>query len=162
MKPRNSDLGKWIVMAGLVTALAAAAFAGWGDAAPDPQRAQGSVLSLESVKSVLGAAGDFASGAVDMTRDGAAVIVAYRFFDPDRENYETDFATELAPRIQSLYQKFPELNQLRMDVIANDPEQVGVWKPFVRLELDRKTIDEIRWTGFLARYILDKTIAARR
>jgi len=161
MKLRSHAFGPWVVFAGLAMVLAGGGYA-CRKASSDPKPALAGPLSLESVKTVLGAAGDFASGAVDLTKDGAVVVIAFRFYDPDRENYETDFATELAPRIQALYQRFPEIDQIRLDVIANDPDQEGMWKPFVELVLDRKTITEIRWTGFLARYLLDRTIASRR
>lgn len=152
----------WIVLAALLAAVMAVGLACRNAASDQEPAPAAGPMSLEAVKAVLGTAGDFASGVVDLTRDGETVVVAYRFFDPDKENYESDFATELAPRIQALFQRFHELDGIRMDVIANDPQDPGLWKPFVRLELDRKTVEELHWTGFLARYLLDRTIAERR
>ncbi len=121
-------------------------------------------ITLDGVKAVLGTANDYASGALDVTQGSGSdqLIVAYRYYDVDLQNYESDFASELAPRVQALFKRFPTIERVRFQVTANNPVTAGLWEPFTEFELDRKTVEEIHWTGFLARDILDLVIKNRR
>lgn len=146
----------WVLAAALTaTAAGQATKAKGGGQASEP-------ITLESVRAVLGTANELASGVIDLTKSPEEVIIAYRFYDPDMENYEMDFANELAPKIQALYRKFPGLNRIQLQVTANDASGLSSWKPFVELALDRKTVEEIHWTGFLVRYLLDETLRFRK
>ena len=119
-------------------------------------------ITLDGVKAVLGTANDYASGVLDVSRGSDELIIAYRYYDVDQQNYETDFASELAPRVQALFKRFPTLERVRFQVTANNPVTAGLWESFAEFELDRKTVEEIHWTGFLARYILDLVIKNKR
>lgn len=119
-------------------------------------------ITLDGVKAVLGAANDYASGVQDVTQGRGELIVAYRYYDVDLQNYESDFAAELAPRVQSLFKRFPTLDRVHFQVTSNNPVTGGLWEPFTEFALDRKTIEEIHWTGFLARYILDLVIKNKK
>jgi hypothetical protein len=119
-------------------------------------------ITTDGVKTVLGAANDYASGVVDVTQGQGEVIVAYRYYDVDLQNYETDFAAELAPRVQALYKRFPSLDRVHFQVTANNPVTAGLWEPFTEFVLDRKTVEEIHWTGFLSRYLLDLVLKNKK
>jgi len=134
-----------------------------GHKAPEARNAPVSAeITLDGLKSVLGTANDYASGVVDLPRGDGEPIVAYRYYDVDLQNYETDFASEMAPRIQALYKKFGTLDRIRFQVTSNSPVTQGLWKPFTEFELDRKTVEEIHWTGLLARYLHDLVIKNKR
>lgn len=120
------------------------------------------IITLDGAKSILGTANDYASGVVDLNKGNDEVIIAYRYYDADLDNYETDFATEVAPKIQALYKKFPTLNRIHFQVTANSASAPFLWKPFVEFTLDRKTVGEIRWTGFLTRYLLDLILRSKK
>ncbi|MEN6311488.1 MAG: hypothetical protein ABFD80_08125 [Acidobacteriota bacterium] len=119
-------------------------------------------VTLDQVRTVLGTAKDDISGALDVTTGDGETIIAYRYYDVDQENYETDFASELAPKIQLLYKRFKTLDRIRLQVTANVPSEPGLWKPFTEFTIDRKTVTEIHWTGFMARYLLDLVIKNRQ
>jgi len=119
-------------------------------------------ITLEGVKTVLGAANDYASGVLDATQGNGELIVAYRYYDVDLQNYESDFANEIAPRVQALFKRFPTLDRVRFLVTSNNPVTPGLWEPFTEFVLDRKTVEEIHWTGFLARDILDLVIKHKK
>jgi hypothetical protein len=119
-------------------------------------------VTLDGLKSVLGVANDYASGVLDVTYGDHKPIVAYRYYDVDLQNYETDFASEMAPRVQALYKKFGTLDHIRFQITSNSPLTQGLWQPFTEFELDRKTVEEIHWTGFLARYLLDLVIKNKK
>jgi len=121
-----------------------------------------SPVTLDQLKSVLGAANDYVSGVVDVTQGTGELIIAYRYYDVDLQNYETDFASEMAPRIQALYKKFGSLDRVRFQVTSNNPVTAGLWQSFTEFSLDRKTVEEIHWTGFLARHILDLVIKNKK
>jgi hypothetical protein len=130
--------------------------------APSARTVADGELSLADARSALGTAGDYASGVVDVTHGSGVLIISYRYYDADLENYETDFASEIAPRIQALFREYRTLDRIRLQVTSNSPVTSGLWQHFADFELDRRTVEEIHWTGFLARYILDLVIKNRR
>lgn len=71
-------------------------------------------------------------------------------------------AAGLAPRVRSLFKRFPTLDRVHFQVTSNNPVTAGLWEPFTEFALDRKTVEEIHWTGFLARYILDLVIENKK
>lgn len=119
-------------------------------------------VNLDTVKSVLGTANDFASGVIDVTRGNGELIIAYRYYDADLGNYEADFASEMAPRIQALYKKFKSLDRIHFQVTANSATAPELWQPFAEFGVDRKTIEEIHWTGFLVKYLQDLVIKNKK
>lgn len=162
---KNAVSGWTRIMGFILLAILGVAFS----AACQGKKAEGTVrapaveaVTLDEVKSVLGTANDYASGVVDVTSGAGEVIIAYRYYDADLQNYETDFASEMAPRIQALYKKFKTLDRLHLQVTANSDSTPNLWKPFAEFELDRKTVEEIHWTGFLARYLLDQVLQSKK
>lgn len=119
-------------------------------------------VTLDQIRAVLGTAMDDVSGVLDVTNGDGETIIAYRYYDVDQENYETDFASELAQKIQLLYRRFKTLDRIRLQVTANVSSEPGQWKPFAEFAVDRKTVTEIHWTGFMARYLLDLVIKNRK
>jgi opacity protein-like surface antigen len=115
-------------------------------------------LTLPDLRSVLGTPMDDASGVSDFSRgDNGEISIAYHYYDVDRDNYETDFASEIAPRIQTLYKKFKNLDRVRFEIVTNDPATVQ-WKPFAHFSMDRQTLEKLHWTWFVARDILDQVL----
>lgn len=149
--------GLAFLLVGLATACQAKKAA---EPANDPAAAVQAV-TLQAVQSVLGTANEMASGVVDISQADDELIIAYRYYDVDLENFETDFAAEMAPRIQALFKKLKTLDRVHFQVTANDTATAGEWRPFLEFVLDRKTVEEIHWTGFLARYLLDLAVKRR-
>lgn len=116
-------------------------------------------LSLPEMRSVLGTPRDDASGVSDFSRgDNGEVLIAYHYYDVDRDNYETDFASEVAPKLQMLYRRFKGLDGVRFRIVTNDPSAAPLWKPFSEFTMDRKTIEKLHWTWFVSRDILDQVL----
>ncbi len=129
-----------------------------GTAGPAGQKS-GIAPTLESVQSVLGMPKDDVSGVSDFRlRDSGEALIVYRYYDVDQDNYETDFASEIAPRIQALYKKLKDLDRVRFQIETNDPSTPLLWKPFSEFAMDRKTVDKLHWTWFVARDILDQVL----
>jgi ABC-type Fe3+ transport system substrate-binding protein len=149
---------RWIWLAFAIVGLAGAGLARPVTQARGDKAAE--AVTLEAVQSVLGKANEMASGAVDISQGTDELIIAYQYYDVDMENFESDFATEMAPRIQALYKKFKTIDRVHFQVTANNPT-TDEWRPFVEFVLDRKTVEEIHWTGFLARYLLDLAVRRR-
>jgi hypothetical protein len=120
-------------------------------------------VTLEDVRSVLGTPRDDSSGVSDFSEGGGGeLIIAYHYYDVDEDNYETDFSSEIAPRVQHLYRRFKNLDRIRFQVITNDPSASPMWKPFSEFSMDRKTIEKLHWTWFVARDILDQVLKNKR
>jgi hypothetical protein len=129
---------------------------------PSPATPPADEVTLDTVRSVLGTANDFASGVIDVTQGGGELIVAYRYYDADLENYESDLASEMAPQIQTLYKRFKALDRIRFQVMANNASAPELWEPFAEFVVDRKTVEEIRWTGFLVKYLQDLVLKNKK
>lgn len=133
---------------------------------PAPQQPKEKVINevtLSEVQSVLGKAVDDYSGVSDFSQgDNGEVVIAYRYNDVDLANYETDFASEITPKIQAMYKKFKNFNRVRFQIVTNNPSGTPFWVPFSEFTIDRKTIEELHYTWFVARYILDQTLKNKR
>jgi hypothetical protein len=116
-------------------------------------------MTLPDVRAVLGMPMDDTSGVSDFTLgDNREVIIAYQYYDVDLDNYETDFASEIAPKIQNLYKRFKNLDRVRFEIVTNDPTGYPQWKPFSQFSMDRKTLEKLHWTWFVSRDILDQVL----
>jgi hypothetical protein len=147
-----------LIGASLLAALPAPARQTSAMAGPAGQKA-GLALTLESVQSVLGVPKDDISGAAEfgLGLNGEAVI-NYHYYDVDQDNYETDFASEIAPRMQLLYKKIKDLDRVRFKISMNDPATPLLWEPFSEFSMDRKTLEKLQWTWFVTRDILDQVL----
>jgi hypothetical protein len=116
-------------------------------------------ITLPNLRSVLGTPMDDASGISDFSRgDNGEIIIAFHYYDVDQDNYETDFASEIAPRLQTLYGKFKNLDRVRFEIVTNSPDAMPQWKPFSMFTMDRKTLEKLHWTWFVARDVLDQVL----
>ncbi len=135
-------------------------------AKPAPQQPKAKVVNevtLGEVQSVLGVAKDDNSGVSDFSQgDNGQVIIAYHYYDVDESNYENDFATDITPKIQQMYKKFKNFNRVRFEVVTNNPSGTPLWIPFSAFDIDRHTIEELHYTWFVARYILDQVLKGKR
>lgn len=152
-----SGIFGWALVVLLLAAVPAACRAKKTEPAPGESR-----ITLDEVKAVLGIANDYASGAVDLTKGEGEVIVSYRYYDVDLQNYEADFSAEVAPRVQAFFRKFKTVDNLRLQAMANDASTPGLWKPFSEFTLDRKTVEKIQWTGLLAKYIEEQVLKSKK
>src|SRR5512138_155499 len=133
---------------------------------PAPQQPKEKVINevtLSEVQSIFGTARDDQSGVADFSQgDNAEIIITYRYYDVDLANYETDFASEITPKIQAMYKRFKNFNRVRFQIVTNNPSGTPFWVPFSEFVIDRKTIEELHYTWFVARYILDQTLKNKR
>ena len=56
-----------------------------------------------------------------------------------------------------MYKKFKNLDRVRFEIVTNDPA-TAQWKPFSQFTMDRKTLEKLHWTWFVARDILDQVL----
>jgi len=154
---------RWIIAGtGLAALLAAALLAGPpaapGQAKPEKEKVI-QELNLPEMRSVLGTPRDDSSGVSDFSLGGKGeVLVAYHYYDVDQDNYETDFASEIGPKIQMLYRKFKNLDVVRFEIETNNPAPPPLWKPFSMFSMDRKTLEKLHWTWFVTRDILEQVL----
>ena len=149
-----------IVLALVLGLTVAAAEAAQAKPAGQPTKEKAvEALTLSDVRSVLGTPMDVSSGVADFSLgDSREVIIAYRYYDVDQDNYETDFAAEIAPLLQKLYKKFKNLDRVRFEIVTNNPSALPLWKPFSQFSMDRKTLEKLHWTWFVTRDILDQVL----
>jgi hypothetical protein len=124
--------------------------------------AEQEVYTLDVLKPVLGEAKDDISGILDVTGNAQELIISYRYYDVDLKNYDDDMVRELAPKIEALYKRFKALDRVAFHVITNNPLVPGVWKPFVDFALNRKTIEQLAWSGILTQDFFKLVIELKR
>lgn len=107
------------------------------------------VVSLETLKPILGEARDDMPGILDAVVEADEVTISYRYYDADMQNIDNDMVTELAPKIQALYKDFKTIDRVVFQVSINS-ETPGEFKPYSSFALTRKIVDEIQWSGILA------------
>jgi hypothetical protein len=124
--------------------------------------AQQEAYTLDALKTVLGEAKDDASGIVDVTGDAQELVLSYRYYDDDAQNYDDDMVKDLAPKIEDLYRKFKGLDRVVFQITTNNPQAPGEWKPFANFALDRKTVEKVAWSGILAQDFFQKVFELKR
>jgi len=119
------------------------------------------IVSLETLKPVLGEAKDDMSGVQDVTQSEGEVVLNYRYFDADLQNIDNDMVTELAPKIQALYKNFKTLDRVVFRISINSATP-GEWKLYSGFALTRKIVGEIQWSGILAEDFLRAALEHQR
>lgn len=120
------------------------------------------VYTLDALKPVLGEAREDNSGVLDVTGDATELIVSYRYYDNDMQNYDDDMVKELGPKIEALYAKFKKLDRVVFQVTTNNPLVPGEWKPYANFALNRKMVDELDWSGILTGDFFKNVIELKR
>ncbi len=119
------------------------------------------IVSLETLKPVLGEARDDVSGVLDVTQNEGEVVLEYRYYDADLQNIDNDMVPELAPKIQTLYKDFKTLDRVVFRISINS-ETPGEWKLYSSFALTRKIVGEIQWSGILAEDFLRAALEHQR
>jgi len=119
------------------------------------------IVSLETLKPILGEAKEDVPGVLDVTQNGGEVVINYRYFDADLQNIDNDMVTELAPKIQALYKNFKTLDRVvfRISINGVTPSE---WKPYSGFALTRKIVGEIQWSGILAEDFVRSALEHKR
>jgi len=120
------------------------------------------VYTLDVLKPVLGEAREDISGVLDVTGDANELIISYRYYDIDLNNYDDDMVKDLGPKIEALYAKFKKLDRVVFQVTTNNPLAPGEWKPYMNFALNRKLVDELDWSGILTADFFKNLIALKR
>jgi len=120
-------------------------------------------VTFREIRGVLGTASDDRSGISDFSQgSNGGVIIAYHYYDVDEANYESDFTMDITPKIQLMYKKFKNFDRVRFEVITNNPSAPPLWIPFSTFEIDRKSVEQLHYTWFVARYILDQVLRNKK
>lgn len=120
------------------------------------------VYTLDALKPVLGEAREDTSGILDVTGDANELIISYRYYDVDQQNYDDDMVKELGPKIEQLYAKFRKLDRVVFELTTNNPLVPGEWKPYVKFAMNRKMVDELDWSGILSGDFFKNVIELQR
>lgn len=163
---RHSRLMSQALIVLAAAGLTAAAAAAQAKPSQPPVKEKEKVINevtLSEVRSVLGTARDDHSGISDFSQgDDGQVIIAYHYYDVDESNYENDFAADITPKIQQMYKRFKNFNKVRFEVVTNNPSGTPLWVPFAAFDIDRKTIEQLHYTYFVAKYILDQVLKSKK
>ncbi len=120
-------------------------------------------ITLGTLRSVLGVAQDDSSGVVDFSAglDKGEYVFNYRYYDSDLQNIDQDMVTEISPKIQALFKKFPMINRAVFQILVNT-ENPGEWKPYVSFAITRAIVDKTQWSGLLTEDFLQNVLELKR
>jgi hypothetical protein len=113
--------------------------------------AQAAKLSLEDVTAVMGTASGSSSGASEMTQQGDTYIINYHLMLPSKQDYDVLIGTDMAPKIQKLYQTYKALDKVTFTVETGDMSNPANMQPYCEFDMTRKIYEQLNWTNLLAR-----------
>ncbi len=120
-------------------------------------------ITLGTLRSVLGVARDDNSGVVDFSAglDKGEYVFNYRYYDSDLQNIDQDMVTEISPKIQALFKKFPMINRavFRIQVNTANP---GEWTPYVSFAITKAIVEKTQWSGLLTEDFLQNVLELKR
>lgn len=159
----NTWLSRVLIAAAVVGLSVVSAAAQAKPAQPSVKEKVVNEVTLSEVQSIFGIARDDHSGVSDFSRgDNGGIIIAYHYYDVDESHYENDFAMDITPKIQQMYKKFKNFDKVRFEVVTNNPAAPPLWIPFAAFDIDRKTVEQLHYTYFVAKYILDQTLQNKK
>jgi hypothetical protein len=118
-------------------------------------------IRADDLKPVLGEARDDQSGVVDCTNAEDVFIIDYRYYDSDLQNIDQDMVTEMAPKIQALYKKYPNIDRVRFQIQINSTTP-GEWRPYVSFVITREIYERTVWSGVMAEDFLQNMLELQR
>ena len=118
-------------------------------------------IRADDLKPILGEAKDDQSGVVDCTNAEDVFIIDYRYYDSDLQNIDQDMVTEMAPKIQALYKKYPNIDKVRFQVAVNSMTP-GEWQPYVSFVVTREIYERTVWSGVMAEDFLQNVLELKR
>ncbi|HRD01900.1 MAG TPA: hypothetical protein PLP57_04565 [Candidatus Saccharicenans sp.] len=131
------------------------------EAEEDQPKAVEENINRETLKPILGEAIENSSGLVDVTGDIEEIIISYRYYDADGENYDEGLVQDLASKIEKLYKTFKKLDRVVFQVSVNDPATSEQWKPYVTFTINREVVEKIEWSNILAEDFFKNVIDTR-
>jgi hypothetical protein len=145
MKKRNASLYMLglLALAGLALVVAPACKAKAPASSED--------ITLESVVAVMGRASGSSSGVSELTKSDGSYTINYHLMLPEPGAFDTMIGSDLAPKIEKLYETFPSLDQVTFTVETGDVSNPANVQPYCSFDMTRKVYNQLNWTNLLAK-----------
>jgi len=106
------------------------------------------VISKEMLTPIFGEGEGSVSGLIDFDQDDAELDISYYLFTEDMSSFDEEIEAALAPKIQELYTKIPEVDRTVFTVYVPAMDETP-YKPFVSFIVTRKLVEETEWDNLL-------------
>lgn len=106
------------------------------------------VISKEMLVPIFGEGEGSVSGLMDVEQSSTELKISYYFFIEDISVFDEEIESDLAPKIQELYAKRPEVDRVVFTVYVPEMGETP-YKPYVSFATTRKLVEETNWADLL-------------
>ncbi len=106
------------------------------------------VISKEMLVPVFGQGEGTDSGLLDVEQSKNELKISYYFFTEDLSDFDDEIEAELAPKIQELYTRIPEVDRTAFTIFIPQLGETS-YKPYVSFVLTREVVEKTNWMNLL-------------
>ena len=106
------------------------------------------MISKDMLISIFGNGGGSTSGLIDFAQSSDELQISYYLYIEDMSIFDEEIEKDLAPKIQAMYQKFPEIDRTAFTVNVPRTGEVP-YRPYVSFAVTRKLVEETNWMNLL-------------
>lgn len=112
------------------------------------EKSETQIISKEMLTPIFGEGKGSVSGLLDFSQGLDELEISYYLFIEDMSSFDEEIEAALAPKIQELYTKIPEVDRTLFTVYVPAVEEIP-YKPFVSFAVTRKLVEETEWDNLL-------------
>lgn len=106
------------------------------------------IISEEMLTPIFGEGEGSVSGLLDFSQGPEELEISYYLFIEDMSRFDEEIEAALAPKIQELYAKIPEVDRTVFTVYVPAVDETP-YRPFVSFVVTRKLAEETEWDNLL-------------
>jgi hypothetical protein len=106
------------------------------------------IFSKEMLIPVFGQGEGSDSGLLEVSQSPEELEISYYFFTEDMSDFDDEIEADLAPKIQELYARFPEIDRTAFTIFIPDMGETP-YKPYVSFAVTRELVDKTDWMNLL-------------
>jgi hypothetical protein len=122
----------------------------WGCKSEEKKEEEGEmfIISNEMLTPIFGEGEGSVSGLLDSEQSQDELQISYYFYTESMGDIDDEIEADLAPKIQELYSKIPEVERVAFSV--NVPEEgEPPYKPYVSFVTTRELVEKTDWSNLL-------------
>lgn len=105
-------------------------------------------ISKEMLIPIFGEGEGSVSGLMDVEQATTELKISYYFFIEDMSIFDEEIERDLAPEIQELYEKIPEVDRVAFTVYVPEMDETP-YKPYVSFVTTRELVEKTNWANLL-------------
>jgi len=106
------------------------------------------IISKEMLTPIFGEGEGSVSGLIDVEQTSTELKISYYFFIEDMSIFDEEIERNLAPKIQELYEKMPEVDRAAFTVYVPKMDETP-YRPYVSFVVTRELVEKTNWANLL-------------